>query len=121
MDRVTYKARVADRAPGETARQRLGVVPIVRSMPALFDDPPRWFDFHDLSRAEARRLGRYWNLALEMRDGRLTPEDFQHTVLSWRHFRDERLLADPTAVLEFLDRRRAHGEEPFYYFRSRRP
>jgi len=56
-----YRARAADRAEGETARQRLGVVPTERSMPALFDDPPRWVDLDNLSRAEARRLGRYWH------------------------------------------------------------
>jgi hypothetical protein len=119
-DAVTYRARVADRAPGETARQRLGVVPTERSMPALFDDPPRWVDLDNLSRAEARRLGRYWHLVKELSAGRLSPLTFQRRVSSWQPLRGERLLADPTAVFALLEVRRAGDQELFFYERGRR-
>lgn len=120
-DAVTYRARVADRAPGETARRRLGVVPTERSMPAMFDSPPRWVDLDNLSRAEARRLGRYWHLVKELSAGRLSPLTFQRRVSSWRPLRGERLLADPTAAFALLEVRRAGDEELFYYERGRRP
>ena len=119
-DVVTYRARVADRAPGETARQRLGVVPTERSMPALFDEPPRWEDLDGLSRLEARRLGRYWHLVKELSAGRLSPLTFQRRVSSWRPLRGERLLADPTAVFALLEVRRAGDQELFFYERGRR-
>ena len=119
-DAAMYRARAADRAEGETARQRLGVVPTERSMPALFDDPPRWVDLDNLSRAEARRLGRYWHLVKELSAGRLSPLTFQRRVSSWQPLRGERLLADPTAVFALLEARRAGDQELFFYERGRR-
>ena len=119
-DQVTYRSRVAERALGETARQRLGVVPTERSMPAMFDDPPRWEELDRLTRLEARRLGRYWHLVRELAPGRLSPLTFQRRVLSWQPLRGERLLADPTAVLALLEVRRAGDQELFFYERGRR-
>lgn len=116
-----YRARAADRAEGETARERLGVVKSTRSMPALLDSPPRWVDLDNLSRAEARRLGRYWSLVGELSAGRLSPRTFQHRVFSWRPFRDEHFLSDPDVVLALLEVRRTGDEELFYYERGRRP
>jgi len=120
VDAVTYRARAADRAEGETARERLGVVKSTRSMPAMLDNPPRWVDLDNLSRAEARRLGRYWHLVKELSAGRLSPLTFQRRVSSWQPLRGERLLADPTAVFALLEVRRAGDQELFFYERGRR-
>jgi hypothetical protein len=120
-DAVVYQSRVADRAPGETARQRLGVVPTERSMPALFDEPPRWVDLDNLSRAEARRVARYNSLTGQLTKGKLSPAAFRRRVSSWRPFRDERFLSDPDAALALLEVRRTSDEELFYYERGRRP
>ncbi len=120
-DAVTYRARVADRAPGETARQRLGVVPTERSMPALFDDPPRWADLDGLTRLEARRVGRYNAMVRQLAEGKLSPAAFRRRVSSWRPFRGEHFLSDADAALALLEVRRTGDEELFYYERGRRP
>jgi len=90
-------------------------------MPALLDDPPRWRDFDDLSRAEARRVGRYQNLVGQLREGKVTPATFRRQVSSWRPIRGQRFLVDPDAVLAILEVRRSEDNEPFYYHRGRRP
>ena len=120
-DAAMYRARAADRAEGETARQRLGVVKSTRSMPALFGDPPRWVDLDNLSRAEARRVGRYNAMVRQLAEGKLSPAAFRRRVSSWRPFRGEHFLSDPGAALALLEVRRAGDEELFYYERGRRP
>jgi hypothetical protein len=90
-------------------------------MPAMFDGPPRWVDLGNLSRAEARRVGRYNALVRQLADGKLSPAAFRRRVSSWRPFRDEHFLSDPDAVLALLEGRRSSDEEPFYYERGRRP
>ncbi len=123
VDRVTYLRRASRRDPGETVRARLGHEPAAteRAMPAMLDDPPRWVEFDDLSRAEARRIGRYLNLARQFSYGRDTPSDFRRHVSSWRPIRGERFLADPDAVLAILETRRVEDQEIFYYRRGRQP
>ncbi|MGO8679162.1 MAG: hypothetical protein ACLQVX_25250 [Limisphaerales bacterium] len=116
-----YRARAADRAEGETARQRLGVVKSTRSMPALFGDPPRWVDLDNLSRAEARRVGRYNAMVRQLAEGKLSPAAFRRRVSSWRPFRGEHFLSSPGAARALLEVRRAGDEELFYYERGRRP
>ena len=123
VDRVTYLRRASRRAPGETVRARLGHEPAAtgRAMPVLFDDPPRWVEFDDLSRAEARRIGRYLNLARQLAEGKERPSGFRRRVSSWRQIRGERFLADPDTVLAILETRRVEDQEIFYYRRGRQP
>lgn len=90
-------------------------------MPALFDEPPRWVDLDNLSRAEARRVARYNSLTGQLTKGKLSPAAFRRRVSSWRPFRDERFLSDPDAALALLEVRRTSDEELFYYERGRRP
>jgi len=121
VDAVTYRARAADRAEGETARERLGVVKSTRSMPAMLDSPPRWVDLDNLSRAEARRVARFSSLTGQLAEGKLSPAAFRRRVSSWRPFRGEHFLSDPDAALALLEARRTSDEELFYYRRTRRP
>jgi len=120
-DAAMYRARVADRAEEETARERLGVVKSTRSMPAMLDSPPRWVDLDNLSRAEARRVARFSSLTGQLAEGKLSPAAFRRRVSSWRPFRGEHFLSDPDAALALLEARRTSDEELFYYRRTRRP
>ncbi|MDA8037631.1 MAG: hypothetical protein M0Z69_00430 [Actinomycetota bacterium] len=124
--RVEYVWRRADLGGGETVRSRLGHGPADRSMPALADHPPRWLDFTGLTRAEARRLARYWSVVefYLLREGSVIEiadrdREFRRRISRWAPFRGHRLLADPAAIRVLLERRRASGQPVFYYTRGR--
>jgi hypothetical protein len=121
VDAVVYRQRAADRAVGETARQRLGVVRTGREMSVLFDGPPRFEVVSDVTRAEARRLARYDSLLGQLAGGTLSPTAFDRRVSSWRPFRGEHFLSEPDAALAILELRRAGDEPIFHYERGRRP
>ncbi|MDA8038477.1 MAG: hypothetical protein M0Z69_04825 [Actinomycetota bacterium] len=126
VDRATYLRRRADIGEGESVRSRLGHGRPDRAMPALLDHPPRWADFTDITRAEARRLARFWSAVdfYVLRAGSVTEiverdRDFRRRVGRWAPFRGQRLLADPDAIRVILERRRASGLPVFYYRRAR--
>jgi hypothetical protein len=130
VDRAAYLRRRGDLGEGETVRSRLGHGPADRAMPALFGTPPRWVDLDNLSRAESRRLGRYWSLVsitFEVGDRRLSRAEaaererrFERRVSSWRPLRGGRLLADPRAVAVLLAERSASDVPTVFYRRAGR-
>ncbi|MGH9291928.1 MAG: hypothetical protein ACRD0B_00180 [Acidimicrobiales bacterium] len=127
VNRATYLRRRADLGPGETVRDRLGHGLDDRVMLAFYGPPARAEEFDDLSRAEARRLGRYHSLVEVSFDQPGSAAEraaraakFQKTVSRWAPFRGQRLLADPDALAALLTDRLAAGLPIFIYERRGR-
>ena len=84
-------------------------------MSAYIGEGAQFRVYGDLSRSEARRLGRYDSLVGQLAIGRLSGRDFQGRVSGWRPFRGELLSSTAQAVLAALDRRRDAEAEVFEY------
>jgi hypothetical protein len=117
VDRITYLRRRTAH-PELTARQALAhasrgdVLPRIGFM---VDDPPRWIE-PQVSRRDAQRAGRYMALVGRLANREIGPDTFRRRVHSWRPLPGGlRFLADPDAVLAFIEVRRAADVELFVY------
>lgn len=86
-----------------------------RSMSAYMGEHAQFSVYGNLTRSEARRLGRYDALVGQLSTGRISRAEFERRVSAWRPFRGERFASDARAVLAALDRRRDDELEVFEY------
>lgn len=115
-----YQARLARgrRLGARTAREAAGhpgpEPREPRSMPGIFEGVG-WAEVHEVTDAEARRLGRYGARVGELVTGQLSPARFRRLIASWAPLRWERLEATPGVAIAIVEARREAGEDLFPY------
>ena len=93
--RAQLHYEIGEHLPAERTGHEPPAIRAGRQMSAFVDDHAEFRVFGDLSRAEARRLGRYDSLVSQLAGGRIGEREFERRTSHWRPIRGERFTSDP--------------------------